>query len=467
MPHEIYWGGAESLDPYDPVAFWDAMRPLYDTLVSFDENYDPAPALATAWETNADATVWTFTLRDDVVFHDGSPLTSADVAYTFEYAIDGGTASILGSLLWFVESIETPDDYTVVINLSQPHAELPVLLMSIYASIIPEGSSDTIGETGIGTGPFKLETLDATGTTRFVANDDYWRGPPGLAAIDMIGIADGDARLQALQAGQLDLLLWPSPQQMTLLRNNPDLVIQQFPTGSWHAIGMRTDMPPFDDVRVRHAMRLVADRQEMVDLVLQGSGTVACDTMVWPGDPYRWDGECVPDIAQAQELLAEAGYSDGLDVTLYTSNLSPHMIPLAEVYQQQAAEAGINVAIEQVSPDSFYSEAWGVEPFFMMNDTQITADQVIDTYNRTGNPYNVAHLNSARFESMMDMARATLDPAERLEHYYEVQQLLAEEGGYILPFHQDEFQAFHNSVENVPQISRYDLPWHGITKTGE
>ncbi|NJP04576.1 MAG: ABC transporter substrate-binding protein [Chloroflexaceae bacterium] len=463
----IFWGGAESLDPSSPVAFYDVMRPLYDTLVVYDENFAPAPALATSWEANDDATVWTFTLRDDVVFHDGKPFTSADVVYTFERVLAPDSASLLSSILSIIDTIETPDDTTVVFSLSQPHAELPVLFIPLLASIIPEGSGETIGETGIGTGPFQLEQLDATGTTRMVANDDYWRGEPGLAAIDFVGIADADARIQALQAGQIDLVFALLPQQAALLQNNANLVVQQFAGGKWAGLGMRTDTPPFDDVRVRQAMRLLVDRQQMLELVQQGTGTISCDTLVWPGDPHYWEGKCPSDSEQAKALLAEAGYPDGLDVTLYTSNNLPYMLPLAEVYQQQAAQAGITIELEQVAPDAYWTEIWGVEPFFVTGDVQYPADFILNLYYRAGSPYNVIHWDDAETAALLDTARATLDPVERNERYQEVLQYLASESGYIILFYRDEIQAFARNVHGVQPIIDTDLLWHGITKTEE
>jgi peptide/nickel transport system substrate-binding protein len=334
LGHEVVWGGFDSIDPASPSPFYDAMRMLYDTLVRPDASNQPQPALASSWETSDDASIWTFTLRDDVVFHNGQPLRAADVAYSFERLLSPDSLSPISSVLQVIESISTPDAQTVVFNLNQPHAEVPVLFMSFYASIIPADSGATVAETGIGSDPFKLESLDPEDTTRLVANDDYWQGSPGLAAIEMVGIPDADARLQALQAGQIDVVFEPTAQQVNVLETNTALTIQRVPGGPWYSISMRTDTPPFDDARVRKAMRLATDRQQMIDLVLQGEGVIACDTLVGPEDQSRWDGSCPQDIEQARALLAEAGYADGLDVTLYTSNSFAPMVPMAEVYQQ-------------------------------------------------------------------------------------------------------------------------------------
>jgi peptide/nickel transport system substrate-binding protein len=226
---------------------------------------------------------------------------------------------------------------------------------------------------------------------------------------------------------------------------------------------MRTDTPPFDDPQVRKALRLAADRQAMTDLVVQGEGTIACDTTVAPADPHRWDGECEQDIAQARELLAEAGYPDGIDVTLYTSNTLPPMVPLAEVYQQQAAEAGINVTIEQVSPDTYWTDVWGVEPMFVAGDIQYPADFLLHLYHHSDSLYNISYFANPAFEQLLADARAALDEDERTALYQQAQQLLLEDGGTLVPFHQTELRAFRDTVAGVEPITRYDLPWHGIT----
>ncbi|MEZ4734801.1 MAG: ABC transporter substrate-binding protein [Caldilineaceae bacterium] len=151
IPHSLFMAGKESLDPASPNVFDYAVTILYDRLVRIDENGKVAPDLAVSWAPNEDATEWSFTLRDDVTFHNGQTLSSADVAYTFERILNPETESPLASTLALIERIETPAPNTVVFQLDQSHADFPVLLVEFTARIIPEGSGDTIGTTGIGT----------------------------------------------------------------------------------------------------------------------------------------------------------------------------------------------------------------------------------------------------------------------------------------------------------------------------
>ncbi len=465
FPHEVYWAGDENLDPASAFLFLDALPLLYNTLIGFNVNWQPAPSLAIKWERNDDATTWTFTLRDDVVFHDGSPLTSADVAYTFERVLSPTSEASLAAVLQIIEEVDTPDDTTVVFTLAQPHADFPILLTDISISIIPHDSGDTIAETGIGTGPFKLETLDPTGTTRLVANDEYWEGQPGLAAIELIGMPDMDARILALQDGQVDLVFEISPQDATLFGGDEDFVVQNMPSGMWNGLSMLTDTPPFDDVRVRKAMRLVANRQQMVDLTHNGEGIVSCDTPVWPDDPYRWEGACLQDIEQAKALLTEAGYPDGLDVTLYTSNVLPYFIPTAEVYQQQASQAGINVSIEQVSEDTYWIDDYMVKPFFSESGLHYPADSALYTHYHSDSPWNSSRMHNTNLEQILNDARSASDQAERVRLYQEAQKLLFEESGILIAYHINELRVFSSDVSGLEPVTRYAIQsWYRVRK---
>ena len=463
--HPLLWGGKESLDPASPVEFAGANVLLYNRLVRADADGIPQPELATAWEANADATTWTFTLREGVTFHDGKAFSAADVAYTFAHILDPDLQSPQAATLGLISETETPDAQTVVFHLSQGHADFPLLVSHRSAAIISEGSAETIATTGIGTGPFKLQSLASDGTTVLVVNDDYWKGKPGLAGVELIGLADNEARTLAAQAGQVDLLFDATATQAELFAGSTDFTTLSFPSGRWMGLVMRTDTPPFDDVRVRKALRLAADRQAMIDLVLSGEGTLACDTPVAPADAYRLNRECPQDIEGAKALLAEAGYGDGLEVTLYTATNMPEWVPLAEVYQQQAAAAGITVKLEVVPADSYWSEVWMQQPFYTTIWVERTADQFLNENWRSTATWNESHFQNAELDALLDGARATLDFEARRDAYHAAQQMIFDEGGHIIPFHINNFYIVSTKVAGVPARDWMNLEWHAITKS--
>lgn len=465
VPHFLPFGGAENLDPASPTEFNYANFMLYDRLVALDENGIPQPELATEWVANEGATEWTFTLREGVTFHDGSAFDSADVAYTIAHLLDPATESPRARALSLITGTETPDPQTIVFQLNQGHADFPLLLSTRATAIVPADSADTIATTGIGTGPFKLETLDPEGTTILVANDNYWQGKPGLAGVEIPAIAGSDARPLALQAGQIDLLFGASSTQAELFQGSDEYTILEFPTGNWYGLVMRTDTAPFDDNRVREAIRLVTDRQTMVDLLLNGAGTVSCDTAVSPADAYHWAaGGCPQDVEAAKALLAEAGYADGLDLTLYTSELLPSMVPLAEVFQQQAALAGINVSLEIVPPDSYFSDTWMVEPFVVTVLSERPADELLNLVFRATSPWNEAYFQNAALDILLDEARQDLNLESRTEKYHMAQQLIAAEGGHMIPFFVNEFTLLDSAVANLPARSPEHIEWYEIIK---
>ncbi|NBT31952.1 MAG: hypothetical protein EBT13_08660, partial [Rhodobacteraceae bacterium] len=170
--------------------------------------------------------------------------------------------------------------------------------------------------------------------------------------------ADGQARLQALLGGQIDMERGITAQQQVMLTGSDKFDVQVIPTGNWRGLVFRTDVEPFNDVRVRKAVRLAADRDELVKLVLGGQGVVACDAPVEPNDQYRADLSCPQDIEGAKALLAEAGYPDGIDIDVHVATLEPTWPTLAVAYQEQAAAAGIRVNVVQTPTDGYWSEVW-------------------------------------------------------------------------------------------------------------
>ena len=462
------YGGKENLDPTDPNRFYPLIALLFDRLAEpTGTQLLPSPSLAESWEPNATNNVWTFHLRQDAFFHDGKPVTSADVAYSVDHW-KNGAESVLASTFGIVDSVDTPDDFTVVFNLNKPHVDFPMLTMDYRARVLPKDGLPDILTTGIGSGPFKLEKLDVTGVTKVVANDDYWGGPPGLAGVDVYTIADVQSSLQALQSGQIDFGQVTLPES-ELFQGNSDFVVTEIPSGNWSGFVMRTDIPPFDNLALRQAFHLVLDRQAMMDLVISGIGTLSCDTMVMPGDPYQLTmGDCTnweQDIEAAKAKLVEAGYPDGFEIDLYTSDMIAEWTPMAEVFQQQAALAGIKVNIVTAPAAGYYSDTWMVQPFVMTNWNERTADQALNEAYRSGGSWNESYWAVPEYDALLDSAASEPDFDARRQYYLDAQKMLHEEGGTIVPFFVNMIRVQKVCVENIPEMGLMQFVWTGITKS--
>ncbi|MCZ6863313.1 MAG: ABC transporter substrate-binding protein [Alphaproteobacteria bacterium] len=494
--HDVGFGaGVIDVDPSSGTRFWQVTEKTMSRLVRPGTSGEPEPNLATEWSANDDATEWTFKLRGGVKFHDGSDFDAGDVVYSLEHVRDPERDSPAASVIAMVDKIEAVDPLTVKMTLSAPYADLPLQLMDYRIRMIPEGSANkhhktlrseidewrseglidagladrlrkryvTIETTGIGTGPFILEKLDPEGTTILKANPDYWEGPPGVETVEIIGIADAQARVQALLSGQIDTLGYGdlSGQQLPLFENNPKFKVQSVATGDWLGIVFRTDTEPFTDARVRKALRLPTDRQALVDLVLgPGGGVVTCDHPVWTGDQYRAPFECPQQIDEAKRLLAEAGYPDGIEFDITTSDLDPRFITLAEAYQQQVKKAGIKVNIVMAPADGYWSDTWMKKPVVTTRWGQRPADQILNEDYRGGAPWNETYWNRPDFDKLLDQARQELDFEKRTALYHRLQEILYEEGGSFIPFHVNQYVVSTAKVSGLQAVFADAVRYH-------
>ena len=459
--HDLGFGGTENADPIHPNRFWQVTEKTMNRLLRPDASGVPSPDLAVSWSASDDASVWTFKLREGVKFHDGSDFDSGDVVDLLMRIKDPELASPVASVLKVMDKVEAVDPLTVKITLSAPHADFPLLLMDYRIRMTPEGSGDTIGKTGIGTGPFILLTLDAEGTTILKANPDYWEGPPGIKTVEIISIPDSQARVQALLSGQIDMLRHISGQEKALFEDNPKFKLQSVATGDWRTIAFRTDTKPFTDARVRKALRIAADRQAIIDLVLgPGGGVVACDNPVWSGDQYHAPFDCPQQINEAKRLLAEAGYPDGIEIDVITSDLRALWIDMVQVYQQQVAQAGITVNLVKAPADGYWSEVWMKLPAVTSSWGQRPADQILNEAYRGGASWNETFWNQPEFDEKLDQARHELDFDKRKDLYYDLQRLLYEEGGSFIPFHINQIVVTSARVSDLDPVFDDGVRYH-------
>jgi peptide/nickel transport system substrate-binding protein len=443
-------GPKESMDPAFNWTDTDATRDalVYERLVYLNENYEAEPVLAESWEVDETGTVWTFHLHRGVKFHDGSDFTAADVVFTYRRLLDPelGSPALPNLSMLDPEGIEALDDYTVRFTLPAPVAELPQAITTRHTYIVPEGSDpEELRLHGNGTGPFKQKRFEPAGDLSiFVKNEDYWQeGLPKADVIELVSITEGPARAAALLTGDIDIATLIDPAGLAQLEASSEVKVISKRSPYLLNIAYMCDEPPFDDNRVRLALKYAVDRQAMVDTVLLGRGNLANDHPVASWLPYAWQVEPrEQDISKAKELLAEAGYPDGLDLgELWTADACDGMVELAQVFKAMAEEAGIEFTVQVAPSDVYWSEFWNKKPFHIGCWSGRRAEEALFAAYHSEAPWNHSHFRNPEFDQLIEEARQTVDYDERSRLYQEAQKLLSEEGCVIIPFFMDVLAA--------------------------
>jgi peptide/nickel transport system substrate-binding protein len=431
---------ADTLDPLNPITNVDFSRinNLYEPLVGLTPGAQPVNVLAEELTSNAKATEWTVRVKQGITFHNGKPLTADDVIPKAPGAAAAGLASI------DAKGMTKLDAYTVRIPCSTPFATLgQALAIPGYSDIVPVGFNPAAPA---GTGPFKVKSFSPGAQSTFVRYDGYWQGgSPYLDEIVITDYADQTSQVNSLLAGQVEAVNLLSEDVISEVQGESKNVLLS-PGGGWNPFTMRVDQAPFNDVRVRQAMRLVVDRQQMLDLVFGGFGTLGNDVFgIWAPEYDHSLPQRHQDIDQAKSLLKAAG-AEGLHVTLVTSDIAQGTVLAAQVFAQQASAAGISVSVDDVTVNEFYgtnylkwqfAQDYWFYNFYLPQVSLATLPTA---------PFNETHWNNARYNSLYAQAIATTDTSLSTELAHEMQQIEYNEGGYIIPFFPPVIDGFGTNV---------------------
>lgn len=431
---------ATGLDPHTQTAFASLrlLELIYEPLVATDQNLDLVPALATGWEFSDDGLTLTFTLREGVTFHDGSAFTSEDVVATFERILDEETASAAATNYASIESMETPDDLTVVFNLSQQDVPILSALASTNAVIL---SSDVIANEDpalvtVGTGPFMLENWSPDEQTILNANPDWWGEGPFVDGIEMRIIPDEASILAALRAGTVDFAMLNDPLVATLLMGTDGLVLNRTPTLSYNVLQLRAAVEPLDQLAVRQAMSCAIDRQQVVDTAALGEGIVTGPlTMASFALPTEELFCYEQDLDRAKELMAEAGLADGFVLPVIVANAEPPVATsIAQNLQSQLAEINIEVEIEAMELGT-YVDRWLAGDFtaaVALNGGRIDPYTMYSRYWQVDARFqNTAGYLDETLDALMKAGQVETDPEARYEIFADFQRHLAETNPWI------------------------------------
>jgi peptide/nickel transport system substrate-binding protein len=321
---------------------------------------DIAPGLAESWTPNADNSVWTFKLRQGVLWHDGSPFTADDVVATMERLVTAGNSGLKGVI--DKGSVVATDANTATFTLVSANGNFPYLVSVFNAQslITPKAyvAGTTLDKVPAGTGPFKLTKYDVTSGASFVRNDAWWGGKTPLDAVEFTFFDDTGAMVTAYQGGQIDALVQFDVLSGAPLFTDANFTVVETPTTNHRQIWMRCDKGSFAKKEVRQAFALTMDRPALITQLFKGKAVLANDHVIAPFYPYFSDTvtQRAQDIDKAKSLLATAGVSD-LKVTLQYGKLNE--IPdLAVLLQSQAAPAGITITPQGTDNGAFYGAQW-------------------------------------------------------------------------------------------------------------
>lgn len=427
---------------------------IFEGLVRLNDELLPEPELAEDWTASDDLLSWDFTLKQGIRFHHGTEFMADDVVYTFERILDPATASPLRTVMSYLEGIERVDDYTVRFHLSSPNADLPSALTAVQARIVCRDQSDAdLGSDPMGTGPFRLANYVPGDHSLIERNEEYWQdGYPYLDAVRMVYMPEQATQVAALQGGSIDAMWQLGFENIPNIDMSPGVNVIDVDSGLYQPICMQTDQEPFNDPLVREALKLCADREGILQVVVQGVGNVGNDQPIPPINPfYASNIEArSQDHELARELLAEAGYADGLDLTLYTSASRPGMVELAVAFQEMAAPAGINVNIERTPPDVYWSEYWLQVPFYVSNwNFRVTADETLAIAYHSEAEWNESNYDNPELDELIDAARGEGDEELRADYYAQAQQIIHDDGGVVISYFKPVVSAARDVVHNV------------------
>jgi peptide/nickel transport system substrate-binding protein len=432
---------------------------IFSNLTRVDENLEPQPQLAESWEPNADSTEWTFHLRDNAKFSNGRPVVADDVVFSIKRILDPETASKGAEALGPIADVIAQDDHTVVFKLEGPYADLPLQMGNTFSRIIAKENVDQISNKPIGSGPFILQEYTPGSRAILVRNPDYFEdGLPYLDEVHQVYIKEYAAQMSALKTGEVHVMYLAPVEIMPQLEGDPNIQVMESPSPSFQPLVMNVEKEPFKDLRVRQALRLALDREAMMAAATGGFGTLGNDHPVPPGSPFydQDQPQRTQDLEKAKELLAEAGYPDGIDLTFFTSTARPGLEEAAVVAQQTVADAGFRITIESVEIARLYDQILPNIPEFAIAHNnwfgRPTIDETLTPYYYTNSNWNYSNLSDPELDELLDKGKSSTDVAERAQIYAQIQEILLERGSEAVPYFRNYVSAVRKEVQNYHLI---------------
>ncbi|MGE3149367.1 MAG: ABC transporter substrate-binding protein [Pseudorhodoplanes sp.] len=433
-------GNGGPTDNLDPALIIDAVQQnisyqARNTLVELLPTMEAGPELAESWEASPDAKVWRFKLRQGVTFHNGKTMDAEDVVFSLNLHHGPNSKSGAKGLMSGVQDIKADGKNTVVVTLSGGNADFPLTLTDYHMVVVPADSKN-VGD-GMGTGPYVLDKYEPGVRAFAKRNANYFRNDRGFFdEVETFNINDASARTNALIAGQVDVINRLELKVVSLLEQNKQIKVSNVSGFKYASMPMMTNTAPYNNLDVRLAMKHAIDRKEVLSTVLRGYGFVGNDNPLSPS--HRFFNKDLPqrafDLDKAKFHIKKSGL-EGTTFEIATADVGfDGAVDMAILFQQTAGKAGINVKLNRVPVDGFWRSVWNKVPFCTSYwASRPSEDAAFSLGYARGAGMNDTKWSPDRFQELLVAARGELDNNKRRAMYYEMQQILWDDGGQIVP----------------------------------
>jgi len=444
-------GPADTMDPAKATATIDYTRHrvVYNSLVQLGNDLSPMPELATSFESNSNATEWTLKIRKGVEFHDGSKLTADDIIYSMGRHLGEASTSPLKSVMSSVSEWKKTGSHEVKAILNSPNSDLPSLLGLFQNKIIKTG---TKGE-GIGTGPFVQESFEPGIKSVHRRNENYWREGAHLDAIEVTAITDPSARVNALISEGVQLIATVEPKAFKQIQSAGNVTLTSVPAASQLGICILKNTAPGENDDFVKGMQFIQDRDRIVNRILKGQGEVGNDSPVSSAHGRDFCSELPQrpfDLDQAKFHFKKSGLSTA---ELFVAPVGPGLEEITLLAQANCAKIGFDLRIKKVPADGYWGAVWMKEPINVTNwNMRPTANSQLAIQFAPDAAWNDTFWKNDRIGELLKLSLAETDPDKRHQMYCEMQTLVHNDSGMVIPAFSNVVDGIANNVMGMPTV---------------
>jgi peptide/nickel transport system substrate-binding protein len=438
-------GSGDSIDPATYTANYMQVVGLqfYNTLAELNEKGKVEPSLATGWEAKPGAAEWVVKLRKGVSFHNGKEMTAPDVVYSINHHRAKDSKSAAKAFLDPVTDVTATDKYEVTIKLNAGNADLPFILADYHIGIVPENEAF---DKGIGTGAFILESFEPGVRAMTKRNPNFWNAEKRgwVDSVETLAINDPTARVNALQSGSIHVMNRIGPNIVDLVKKNAKLQIFNYTSAGHYCFPMRCDTAPFDNNDLRLAIKYAIDREQIVKSILHGYGTVGNDSPIAKFLPFA--ATDIPqhhfDPDKAKFHFKKSGYSGPIPLSVADAAFAG-AVDAAQLMQATMKKAGMDLAVTREPSDGYWDNVWMKKAFCASYwGGRPTIDLMFSIAYKSDAPWNESFWKRPKFDELLAAARSELDTTKRQQMYHDMQVMVVDDGGEVIPM-------FNNFIEGA------------------